>query len=347
MRHAVIARNPAFDGRFLYGVITTGVFCRPSCNSRQARPENLRFFADADAARAAGFRPCKRCQPLSPVPGLAEMVGIARYVESHADRKLTLALLSNRAGLSPSQLQRQFKAAFGVSPKAYQSAARMAQFKAALKEGQAVTDAVYSAGFGSSSRLYENGRQRIGMTPTAYRTGGAGETLFHACRNTAFGLMMMAATDIGICFVHFGGSRTELLTRLRDEFPEATLAPSTATDSHEMDSWIDALDAYLTDGAPRPELPLDLRGTAFQILVWRFLTSLPEGDLISYRELATQLGMPRSARVVASACAANTIGVLVPCHRVLRGDGGLGGYRWGMERKRAFIDIERKQTKKT
>jgi AraC family transcriptional regulator of adaptative response/methylated-DNA-[protein]-cysteine methyltransferase len=268
-------------------------------------------------------------------------VEIARYIESHADERLTLAGLAKQAGLSPSHFQRVFKAAFGVSPKAYQDAARLNRFKTALKEGEDVTGAIFSAGFGSVSRVYGEELRNIGMTPKTYRSGGAGETIAYACRDTALGPTMMAATEKGVCFVQFGKNTDTLLERLRAEFPQAKLVASPAQDATELDVWVEALDAHIGQGAPCPELPLDLRGTAFQMKVWRFLLSVSEGEVISYGELAARIEKPKAVRAVASACAANRIGVLVPCHRVLRGDGGLGGYRWGLERKRALLDAER------
>ena len=339
MRRAVTGRDGSYDGRFVYGVITTGVYCRPSCAARPARPENLRFFDTPAQAAAAGFRACKRCRPDEDVAGLDKLVEAARYLESHSDERVPLADLARRAGLSPSRFRRAFKTAFGVSPKAYQDSARMAGFKAALRSGDEVAGALYSAGFGSASRVYEKSRS-IGMTPRAYRAGGAGEVIAHTCRETPLGTLMMAATDRGVCFAQFGDDSDELLRQLTEEFPNATLCPSPAAGSGELDAWVEALLAHLREGAPRPELPLDLRGTAFQIKVWRFLLSIPEGHVASYSEVAAGIGHPKAVRAAASACAANRVAVLVPCHRVLRGDGKLGGYRWGLARKRALLGAE-------
>ncbi len=341
MRRAVRERDTSYDGRFVYGVITTGVYCRPSCSARPARAENVRFFDTADDAAAAGFRACKRCRPDSPAGRLEPIIRIARYIETHSDERLTLAALAQQAGLSASRLQRRFKAAFGVSPKAYQDAVRMHGFKTSLRSGSEVADAVYSAGFGSASRVYGERARHLGMTPSAYRAGGAGEVISHACRQTVLGTLLMAATERGVCFAQFGEDAEGLLVRLRSEFPKATLEPSAAQDSASLDAWISALAAHLNEAAPRPELPLDLRGTAFQIKVWRFLLGIPQGDVVSYGEVATGIGQPTAVRAAASACAANRLAVLVPCHRVLRGDGGLGGYRWGLARKRALLDAER------
>ena len=280
--------------------------------------------------------------PSEPEPALTRLADTARFIEAHAEERLTLRELAERVGLSPSRLQRVFKAAFGVSPRAYQDAIRMKRFKAALKEGDDVTGAIFSAGFGSLSRVYGERFRNIGMTPRAYRAGGAGETIAYASRDTALGALLMAATERGVAFVQFGEDPEALLEQLRREFPNADLVASDAQEAPELDAWITALETHLAGGAPRPELPLDLRGTAFQMKVWRFLLSVREGDAISYGELAAGIDQPRAARAVASACAANRIAVLVPCHRVLRGDGNLGGYRWGLERKRALLASERR-----
>lgn len=340
-RAAVATRDAAYDGRFVYAVVTTGVYCRPSCGARPARPENLRFFADPAQAAAAGYRPCKRCRPDEAVPRLAELVAVARHLEAHSDEPLTLKTLAARFGWSPSRLQKSFKAAFGVTPKAYQDGARIAGFKTALQTGAGVTEAIHQAGFGSTSRVYGPATRNIGMTPSTYRAGGAGESIAYASRATPLGVLTMAATGRGVCFAQFGDDEAGLEARLRAEFPKAGLYPSPAGDSPALDAWIDALVDHLSGSGPRPELPLDLRGTAFQIQVWQFLLSVPEGDVLSYGEVAAGIERPTAVRAVASACGANRIAVLVPCHRVLRGDGGIGGYRWGVDRKRALLDAER------
>lgn len=343
MRTAITARDKTFDGQFYYGVITTGIFCQPSCRARPAKPENLRFFATMESAMQAGFRPCKRCQTPRNDTRLAQLVDIARHIEGHADERITLADLADIAGLSVSRLQRLFKAAFGLSPKTYQDAVRMRHFKQALQDGDSVTEAIYASGFGSSSRVYGEASRNIGMTPNAYRAGGAGEQISYACRSTALGLMMMAATEKGICFVQFDEDETALFEKLQMEFPKAQLSSSAAQNAPELDLWMWALNQHISQDAPRPDLPLDIRGTAFQMQVWQFLLSIKEGDVLSYTELAQKIDKPKAVRAVASACAKNRIGVLIPCHRVLRGDGSLGGYRWGLERKRALLDAERKR----
>ncbi|WP_029652634.1 methylated-DNA--[protein]-cysteine S-methyltransferase [Marinobacter daepoensis] len=276
-------------------------------------------------------------------PRVARLVRVARHIEANADEPLTLASLAGIAGVSPSRLQRQFTAAFGVSPKAYQNEVRMRRFRQSLKDGDKVTDAIFASGFGSVSRVYGEAARNIGMLPRAYRAGGAGEVIVYACRSTALGLMAMAATDRGVCFVQFGDDEASLISSLKTEFPNAELAASPAQDAPELDAWVAALDQHISQGAPRPDLPLDIRGTAFQVKVWQFLLSIREGEVLSYSEVAAKIDKPRAVRAVASACGKNRIGVLIPCHRVLRGDGGLGGYRWGLARKRALLDAERKR----
>jgi len=344
MRAAVAARNPDYDGQFVYAVITTGVYCRPTCSARAARPENLRFFQNTESALQAGFRACKRCRPDDPQRDVRQIVDLARYIEANAEHSLPLAALAKRMNLSPGYLQRSFKAVLGVSPKAYQNAIRMNSMKSKLKEGDSITAAIYGAGYGSSSRFYEKASSNIGMTPKAYREGGEGEQISYAYRESSLGPLMMAATDRGICFVMFGESASSLLDQLSLEFPKATLH-STDTDQNPLlDQWMIALEQHLAQGSPLPDTPLDLRGTAFQIKVWQFLLTIPEGDVISYSDVAEGIGKPAAVRAAASACGKNKIALFIPCHRVLRGDGGMGGYRWKVERKRTLLDKERRST---
>jgi AraC family transcriptional regulator of adaptative response/methylated-DNA-[protein]-cysteine methyltransferase len=272
---------------------------------------------------------------------LHKFVELARYIAAHAEQSLTLEVLAKRVHLSPSRMQRVFKSIFGVSPKKLQQAARGERFKALLRSGADITDAIYATGYGSSSRAYDQGVHGIGMTPKSYRAGGQGEILSWACRETVLGPILMAATDRGVCFAQFGSDCESLLAQLRTEYPRAELRVYQGQTAQQLDHWIDALNAYIQNKRPRPEIPLDLQGTAFQIKVWEFLLSLEDGDVISYAELAQGIDKPRAVRAAASACGANRIAVLVPCHRILRGDGGLGGYRWGLERKRTLLDAER------
>lgn len=342
--NAVETRDAKQDGRFWYGVLTTGVYCRPSCRSRMPLRRNVRFFASTAEAEAAGLRACKRCRPdaLAGDPRVAQMHALCRYIEAHAGESLTLEALGTQANLSPFHLQRQFKAAVGVSPRQYVEACRLRALRGELKAGENVTQAIHDAGFGSSSRLYERVSTRLGMTPRQYRAGGAGIGISYASAPSSLGLVMMGATDRGLCFVQFGASEEQLLTMLREEYPQARLAPMPAAMNTEFRRWMKALAAHLAGSPQAPQLPLDLRGTAFQMKVWAYLQQIPGGELRSYSEVAEAIGEPRAVRAVASACARNRVGVLVPCHRVIRGDGGIGGYKWGLERKRALIDAERR-----
>ncbi len=278
----------------------------------------------------------------TPAPDIvARMERLAAHIAAHAGEPLSLAQLAREAAMSPHHLQRTFAAVMGVSPKAYHAAIRLERFKDRLRDGDAVLDATYEAGYGSTSRVYEQVTGGLGMTPSAYRAGGAGETITWAVRATAFGQLLMAATERGVCLVEFGDDEPDLVARLRREFPRATLVPAGEAAREPLDAWMAALDAHVVERAPRPELPLDLRGTAFQIKVWRFLLSVKPGRVVSYGEIAAEIGHPEAVRAVGTACGANRLAVLVPCHRALRADGSLGGYRWGLERKRVLLDQER------
>ncbi|MCP4389666.1 MAG: methylated-DNA--[protein]-cysteine S-methyltransferase [Gammaproteobacteria bacterium] len=272
---------------------------------------------------------------------LQKFVDLARFIADNADASLTLEKLSARVHLSPSRMQRVFKSIFGVSPKKFQQAARSERFRQLLRDGTDITDAIFESGYGSTSRVYGQTMHNIGMTPKSYRAGGAGERISWACRDTVLGPILMAATDRGVCFAQFGDDRDSLVAQLQSEFSQAELQQYNGDGSQQLDQWIDALNGYIQNKQPRPELPLDLRGTAFQIKVWEFLLSLQDGDVISYSELAQAIDKPTAVRAAAGACGANRVAVLVPCHRILRGDGGLGGYRWGLARKRALLDAER------
>lgn len=280
--------------------------------------------------------------PRSPAPDLvSRMQRLAEFIAAHAEASLPLARLAREANMSAHHLQRTFTAVMGVSPRQYQAACRLEQFKARLRDGDTVLSATYDAGYGSTSRVYEQVTGGLGMTPSAYRAGGAGESIVYAVRTTAFGPLLMAATARGVCQVEFGDDADVLVARLHDHFPRAVIEPAPESARAPLDAWMDALAAHLDDGAPCPALPLDVRGTAFQIKVWRFLLSVKPGRVVSYGEVAEAIGHPEAVRAVGTACGANRIAVLIPCHRALRADGGLGGYRWGLERKRVLLERER------
>ena len=341
---AVCNRDRASDGRFYTAVRTTRVYCRPSCSSRRPLRKNVTFYDTPAAAEAAGYRACKRCRPLELVGDsrlVARMRELCRYIERHVDERLTLADLARQASVSSFHLQRSFKALVGVSPKAYAEACRLDHFKRELRAGKSVTDATYEAGFGSSSRVYERIDTRLGMTPRQYREQGSGVAISSATTTTSLGLMMIAATDRGLCFIQFGADEAALAEALRREYPQASIAPMREEQREVFDRWMRALSSHLEGHSRDVDLPLDIRGTAFQMKVWRYLQKIPYGEVQSYGEVAAGIGEPTAVRAVANACARNRLAVAIPCHRVIRGTGELGGYRWGLELKRTLIDVER------
>ncbi len=271
---------------------------------------------------------------------LDNLVTVARYLVEHCNEELKLADLAERAFLSPSRFQRLFKQAFAVTPKQLQKVARTDRFRHLLRSGLSITDAVVEAGYSSNARLYADSSESLGMTPAAYRGGARGETISWVCRDTVFGKLAIAASDRGLCFAQFADDCKSLEVALQKEFPRADLLPFDDERDSQLAGWIDSLIGYLKRNQPLPDIPLDLRGTAFQVKVWLFLKGLADGQRITYSELARGIGKPKAVRAAASACAANRIALLVPCHRVLRGDGGLGGYRWGVERKQRLLDSE-------
>ncbi len=330
-------RDPAADGAFVFAVVTTGIYCRPSCPSRRANPENVRFFASPDAARAAGFRACQRCDPdgLSRAEANAERVAdLCRFIEA-AERPPTLAELAAHANWSPHHLHRTFKALTGLTPRAYAAARRAERMRAALAAGESVTGAIYAAGYGSSSRFYEGGD--LGMTPGRYRSGGAAETIAYAFGQSDLGLVLIAATPRGICAILLGDAEDAMRDELQGRFPKARLEPLPP----EYADRVACVVAMIETPKLGLDLPLDIRGTAFQRRVWSALQTIPAGETTTYSELTERLGLPaRSVRAVAGACAANPFAVIVPCHRVHRRGGALAGYYWGLWRKRALIDRE-------
>ncbi len=342
---AVVTHDRAHDGRLYYGVLTTGVYCRPSCPARRPKRENVRFYDTPEAAEAAGLRACLRCHPRALTgtdPATRRIADVCRYIEGHLDEPLTLAVLAETSGVSPFHLQRSFKAIVGVTPREYAEACRMKRLRGELRVATSVTDAIYGAGFGSGSRVYERSDGRLGMTPAQYRKGGEGVAISFASGRTALGLTMIGATDRGICFLQFGESEPELRAALAAEFPRAVCSPMGGEGASDFAAWMKILAARLEGREPHRDLPLDVRGTAFQLEVWKALQAIPAGDVRSYAEVATALGAPLAARAVARACATNRIAVLIPCHRVIRGNGELGGYRWGTARKRALLDLEKR-----
>jgi AraC family transcriptional regulator of adaptative response/methylated-DNA-[protein]-cysteine methyltransferase len=336
---AVLGRDPTADGRFVYAVRTTGVYCRPSCAARRPRPQNVVFHASPEAAERAGFRACRRCRPdearAAADREAAAVARICRLIE-RAEEPPSLEALAERAGLSRFHLLRRFKALTGVTPKAYAFARRAERLRGTLRSGRSVTDALFEAGFGSAAAGYWQADRWLGMTPTAYRAGGAGAAIRFVVGRSSLGRVLVAATERGVCAVLLGDDAGALAADLARRFPRAARAPG----GPEMAAVVAAVVRLVEEPAAPARLPLDLRGTAFQLRVWEALTRIPAGRTVSYAELAAAVGAPRGARAVARACAGNPVAVLVPCHRVIRGDGDLSGYRWGIARKRALLARE-------
>jgi len=335
---AVVARDPAADGRFFYSVKTTGVYCRPSCAARLARPENVRFHATCADAEKAGFRPCKRCKP-DQAPLLAQraakVAGICRLIED-ADAVPGLEELANRAGMSTYHFHRVFKAATGLTPKAYAAAHRARRVRSELDRSGTVTEAIFDAGYDSTGRFYEKSRGILGMTPSNYRKGGANTEIRFAIGECSLGSILVATSERGVCAITLGDDPGALARELQDRFPRADLMGG----DEEFEQLVARVVGFVE--APRVglDLPLDVRGTAFQQRVWQALRKIPAGSTVSYADIAERIGSPKSVRAVAQACAANTLAVAIPCHRVVRNDGVLSGYRWGVERKRALLERE-------
>jgi len=275
------------------------------------------------------------------------MQDLCRYIEAHSDEALTLEQMAKQVHLSPAHLQRRFKAAIGISPKEYAESCRLKKLKKGLRQQACITDAIYDAGFTSSSRIYERVDSRLGMTPKQYRANGKGVVISYAVSKTPLGHMMMGATDRGLCFLQFGNGKKELVAQLTVEYSQAIILPMGKRHKEQFATWMQALSDYLSGHAATLNLPLDIRGTAFQLKVWKYLQTIPAGSVASYTEVAHAIGNPKAVRAVASACAKNRIAIVIPCHRVIRGNGELAGYRWGLERKRSLLDLERKTKSKS
>ena len=335
---SVLARDAAADGRFVYAVRTTGVYCRPSCPSRRAKPQNIRFYADGEAARAGGFRPCLRCNPdgTSSADANAALIASACRMIEAAHEAPSLDTLAERIGMSRFWFHRQFRAITGLTPKQYAAAHRSQKLRQGLASETSVTGAIYEAGYSSGSRFYEQAGARLGMTPSRFRKGGADEVIRFALGQCSLGAILVAQSGRGICAITLGDDPEALLRDLQDRFPHAELIGA--------DAGFEAQVAQVVGFVEAPQigldLPLDIRGTAFQERVWQALREVPAGQTQSYAMIAQRIGSPRAVRAVAQACAANRIAVAIPCHRVIREDGALSGYRWGISRKRALLDKE-------
>ncbi len=332
---AVLERDRRQDGEFVYGVLTTGVYCRPSCPSRRPRRENARIYASPAEAERDGLRACLRCRPNEAAAG--DVARLCRFIETHAEQRLTLAVLAQKAGLSESHLQRKFRHEIGVSPREYAETCRMRLLQEELRNGASVTKAAVEAGYGSSSRLHERAAKRLGVTLRAYRDGSPAEEIGCAIVPTRLGLLLVAGTSRGVCQVALGDRRDALLDSLRDEYPKAEIVKNSA----QAKAWAEAVRQVADGLTGAANVPLDIRATAFQRRVWNFLMSIPRGETRTYSEVACAMGHPRASRAVARACATNPVALVIPCHRVIRGDGSLAGYRWGIDRKKKLLDAEK------
>ncbi len=330
--------DPMADGEFYYSVKTTGVYCRPSCAARLARPENVQFHASSEDAERAGFRPCKRCKPKEP-PLLEQhaktVANICRLIES-SDSVPPLEELANHAALSPYHFHRLFKSITGLTPKGYAVAHRATRVRDELGRNRSVTAAIYGAGYNSSARFYEQSNKILGMTPTKFRTGGAGTEIRFAIGECSLGSILVAKTERGVCAILLGDDPETLARDLQDRFPKADLVGGDG----EFEQLVSQVVGFVGDPARGLALPLDIRGTAFQQRVWQALRDIPAGSTATYSEIAQRIGLPKAVRAVARACAANALAVAIPCHRVVKTDGSLSGYRWGVDRKRALLDKE-------
>lgn len=332
---AVVTRDRASDGRFVYAVKTTGVYCKPSCAARTPNPENVSFYADCDAAEAGGFRPCRRCHPRGD-GAAAKIADICRIIEA-ADEPPALDDLARRAGMSPWHFHRVFKAHTGLTPKAYAQAHRARRVRDHLSGGKvSVTEALYESGFNSNGRFYAAADAMLGMTPGRFRKGGADADIRFCVGQSRLGALLVAESERGICAISLGDDPDSLVRELQDRFPKARLDGEDAA----FAARVARVAALVEQPQTGLDLPLDIRGTAFQQLVWQALRAIAPGETLSYAELAERIGAPKAVRAVAGACAANTLAIAIPCHRIVRTDGSLSGYRWGVERKRALLEAE-------
>jgi AraC family transcriptional regulator, regulatory protein of adaptative response / methylated-DNA-[protein]-cysteine methyltransferase len=334
----VVARDKTADGHLWYSVSTTGVYCRPSCPSRLANPSNVQLHDSLESARATGFRPCRRCNPEGPsvACGNAALVAKACRIIEESEEEPALDALASAVGRSPSHFHRVFKAANGLTPKDYAAAHRARKVRQGLSSGDTVTEAIYDAGFNSSGRFYAKSTDMLGMTPSQYRAGGTNEEIRFAVGQTSLGALLVASSRKGVAAILLGDDPDELVRNLQDRFPKARLIGA----DRDYEALVARVVAFVEQPGIGLDLPLDVRGTAFQQRVWQALREIPVGQTICYAEIARRIGAPQVARAVAGACAANNLAVAIPCHRVVRHDGSLSGYAWGIERKRALIEKE-------
>jgi AraC family transcriptional regulator of adaptative response/methylated-DNA-[protein]-cysteine methyltransferase len=340
---AVAAHDSRMDGAFVYAVRSTGIYCRPSCPSRRPHTREILLFVQPKAAEQAGFRACRRCHPRqarrSPRAELVRRV--CSEIEGNPDGPVSLRTLAERTGLSATHLQRTFRQAMGITPRQYADALRVARFKSELRKGKDVTTALHEVSYGSASRLYEKSDAQLGMTPATYRRGGLGMNISYTIAPCALGRVLVAATKRGISAVYLGDRDSDLVAALRKEYPRAEIRSG----SGEHANWVRAIVRHLAGTNPQLDLPTDVMATAFQRRVWEALRSIPLGSTRTYSEVARSIGQPSAIRAVARACATNPVSIVVPCHRVVRTDGSLAGYRWGIERKQTLLERERRIAK--
>jgi AraC family transcriptional regulator of adaptative response/methylated-DNA-[protein]-cysteine methyltransferase len=337
---AVMAKDARFDGQFVFAVSSTGVYCRPSCPSRRAHRERVKFFELPEAAEQAGFRACLRCQPrrariLDPQIELVQRV--CRLLNANESESLKLPELASHAGVSQFHLQRTFKRVMGISPRQYLAARKIDNFKTLVRKGETVTNSLYESGFNSSSRLYEHASEELGMTPATYSRGGRGVDISYTMADSPMGRLLVAVTERGVCAVRLADSDADLEKDLREEFPNAELK----RDDSALRESVQKILNHLEKNEPRLDLPLDIKATAFQRQVWEHLRAIPYGQTVSYGDVAKALGKPGAVRAVGRACATNPVALVIPCHRVVREDKTLGGYRWGLDRKKKLLEHER------
>ncbi len=333
----VASRSFSADGKFVYAVKSTGIFCRPSCPSRRPRREQVEFFESPGEAQQAGYRPCRRCTPLRANAQFEIIEHACRYIEQNLETTLRLEQIAAHAGLSPFHFQRLFKRTLGISPRQYQQARRTGKFRQALHGNGTITDAIYEAGYSSSSRAYENTNAQLGMTPSAFRRRGSGISISYTIAGSALGKVLVATTSRGVCAVRFGDSERELAAELQSEFSAAAIK----RDDNALGPVAAKVITAFTEGTQSGSIPLDIRGTAFQQRVWNALRQIPRGETRSYSEIAQAIGAPTAVRAVANACASNPVAVVIPCHRVVQKNGALAGYRWGVKRKDELLRVER------
>jgi len=341
---ALASRDAAADGTFVYAVTSTGIYCRPSCPSRRPRADRVRFFDTTGEARQAGFRACKRCRPDMVglvTPGIDAVRRASAYLAAHADQTVTLERLARVAAMSPHHLQRRFKAIVGLSPREFQSAVRAGKLRTSLRDGRDITTAIYEAGYGSPSRVYEAAPTGKGMSLSNYRRGGAGMHITYSTIASPIGQVLVAATENGVCAVKIGSDESSLVDELQREYPAAEIAES----QKPRNEWIKAIAKHLRGDEPALDLPIDVQATAFQWKVWRALQRIPYGETRAYAEVAKSVGKPKAVRAVARACATNPVALVVPCHRVVPSAGGTGGYRWGADCKQRLLSTEQRRAK--